>query len=270
MAKKRKPAVQRYHDRVARRYDASYEDLYWQFHDALTWDYIKPYLPADLAQPVLDLGCGTGKWALKLLHSGYRVTCVDIAGAMVERARRKIEETGAAERADFLKADLCDLAELPTGAFGAAVAMGDPIGCASSPPKALKEIRKRLRPGGVLIATLDNKLAALDYYLEKGSVEEMQRFLRTGRTHWLTQDADEQFEIHTYTPAEAMRMFEKAGYEVLEVRGKTVLDVRRQQRLLESTEDRLAWLKLEKSLSKDSDAVARAGHIQIAARVLAK
>ncbi len=268
MSRKQKPAVQRYHDRVARRYDASYEDHFWQFHDALTWDYIKPFLPADQSKPVLDLGCGTGKWGLKLLASGYRVAFVDISGAMVGEARSKVDEAGKGERAEFFQADLCDLSDVPQGGYALALAMGDPLGCTKSPAKALKEIRQRLCDKGILIATLDSKLAALEFYLESGSLKEMQAFLRTGRTHWLTTDVEEQFDIHTYTPREAHRLLENAGYEVLDTRGKTVLNMRNHRELLADSEARRAWLKLEKSLSKDPDAIATAGHIQIAARAI--
>ncbi len=269
MARRHRPAVQRYHDRVARRYDATYQDAFWQAHDALTWDYIKPHLPSNLLAPVLDLGCGTGKWALKLLTSGYRVTCIDISGSMVDRARRKIEEAGRTDRAEFVQADLCDLSALPAGSFSLALALGDPIGCTHSPAKALKEIRRLLAPGGVLIATLDNKLAALDHYLEKGSAPDMRRFLKAGRTRWLTRDAEEQFEIHTFTPADAVKLFETAGYQIVEIRGKTVLDLRRHQHVLADPAERRAWISMEKSLSKDADALARASHLQITGRIAA-
>ncbi len=43
----RPDASRRYHDRVARRYDAIYDDPYWAFHDELTWRHIKPHLPRD-------------------------------------------------------------------------------------------------------------------------------------------------------------------------------------------------------------------------------
>ena len=42
-----KDASRRYHDRVARKYDAMYDDEYWEFHDRITWEAIKPYLPRD-------------------------------------------------------------------------------------------------------------------------------------------------------------------------------------------------------------------------------
>jgi ubiquinone/menaquinone biosynthesis C-methylase UbiE len=267
MPKRQKSAVRKYHDRVARRYDDIYDDAYWQFHDTLTWDYIKPHLPRDLAAPVLDLGCGTGKWALKLLQSGYRVTCVDISGAMVEQARKSIADAGKVDRADFLRADLCDLSALPENQFAFAVAMGEPIGCCSAPGLALKQIRKRLTPEGVLIATLDNRLAALDYYAQRGNARETAAFLKTGRTHWLTKDREEQFEIHTFTPHQAAKLFTQAGFEVLQALGKIVLPIRRYRELLADPEQRRHWLKIEKTLGKDPDAIATAGHLQITARL---
>src|SRR3954453_20148124 len=84
----------RYHDRVARQYDSIYDDPYWHFHDELTWRLIKPHLPRDANAHCADLGCGTGKWGLKLLKSGYGVLFLDSAAAMIEQARAKVQELG--------------------------------------------------------------------------------------------------------------------------------------------------------------------------------
>lgn len=51
--------MQKYHDRVAPRYDHSYDDGFWKWHDLLTWDYVKPHLPHDLTAEIADLGYGT-------------------------------------------------------------------------------------------------------------------------------------------------------------------------------------------------------------------
>src|SRR5919106_6738904 len=98
----------RYHDRVARQYDAIYDDPYWHFHDELTWRLIKPHLPRDLSAACADLGCGTGKWGLRLLKSGFATTFVDHAAAMVEQARRSVEAMGESKlrRATFVVADI--------------------------------------------------------------------------------------------------------------------------------------------------------------------
>src|SRR5271170_7048025 len=103
-------ASRRYHDRVARQYDAIYDDPYWEFHDRLTWQSIKPHLPTDASAQCCDLGCGTGKWGLKLLKSGFSTTFVDHSPAMIERTRVKLEELGGrAARATLLVGDIVDL-----------------------------------------------------------------------------------------------------------------------------------------------------------------
>ncbi len=61
MGRKDRDASQKYHDRVAKKYDVIYDDAFWEFHDRITWNHIKPLLPKTFA-PVMDLGCGTGKW----------------------------------------------------------------------------------------------------------------------------------------------------------------------------------------------------------------
>ncbi len=266
MSRSRRPAVQKYHDRVAGRYDASYEDEFWQWHDALTWDYLKPYLPRDLSKVILDLGCGTGKWAAKLIKSGFRVVCVDISVKMLDQARTKIDQMGQLHRAEFVQADLCDLSQLPEGGAALAVALGDPIGCTQSPPTAMRQIHRVLADAGVLVATLDNKLSAIDFYLERGEPDELARFLRSGKTHWLTKDAAEQFEISTFTPEELRRLVASTGFELLDLVGKTVLPMRYHRELLADPDARRRWAKVEKSVSGLPDAVSRASHLQIACR----
>src|SRR5215207_5352131 len=121
-------ASRRYHDRVARQYDSIYDDPYWHFHDELTWRMVKPHLPRDASAACADLGCGTGKWGLRLLKSGFATTFVDHAAAMVEQARQKAEELGPkAKRATFVVADIVDMAQVASQSFALTVAMGDPL-----------------------------------------------------------------------------------------------------------------------------------------------
>ena len=177
----------RYHDRVARQYDSIYDDPYWRLHDELTWRMIKPHLPRDASAACADLGCGTGKWGLKLLKSGFATTFVDHAAAMIEQTRAKVEELGAkGHRATLLVADIVDLSPLPPQSFDLIVAMGDPLSICSDPAAAVREMYRLAKPGGVVIATADNKLAAFDHYVERGNLDALEEFVRKGRTNWLT------------------------------------------------------------------------------------
>jgi len=267
MSRSKRSSVQRYHDRVAGCYDDSYDDAYWQWHNALTWDYLKPYLPRDLSATLLDLGCGTGIWACKLLKSGYRVACVDISAKMLDQARGKIEQMNAIGRATFLQADLCDLSALPERGASFAIALGDPIGCTQSPATAMKQIRRVLSDEGVLVATFDNRLAAIDHYLTLADPGSLTRFLRDGKTNWLTKDAAERFPITTFDPGDVATLVKNAGLEVMDMVGKTVLPMRHHRQLLATSEDRRTWARIEKSLCRNPFAIGRASHLQVAARV---
>lgn len=268
MGKSRRSAVQKYHDRVAPRYDQSYTDGFWKWHDSLTWDYMKPFLPDVADGRVVDLGCGTGKWGAKLAKSGFPVTFVDISPRMVDQARERVGALSVANKARFLQADLCDLSSLPDDGFALALALGDPIGCAKSPPLALKEIRRILAPKGRLIATFDNRLAAIEFFLETGTSKDMVRFLRDGKTHWLTRDAAEQFPIFTYSPGDLAKLLPRAGFVVEDLVGKTILPMRKRRDALESSQGRRTWASIEKSLCRDTAAMGRASHLQVVCRVL--
>lgn len=256
----------KYHDRVARKYDSIYDDPFWEFHDEVTWSLIKPFLPRTMPAACADLGCGTGKWGLKLLKSGFDVTFLDNSAAMVEQVRAKLAGNPREKRATLVVADIIEMPALASGTFDLLTAMGDPLSICSDPERAVREFARLLRPAGVVCATADNKLAAIDHYIQHGKLDELEEFLRTGKTRWLTNDESERFELHTFSPGELRKLFERNGLEVVDLTGKTILPVRDNRALLEdpAAVDRL--LALERALAKDPASAGRAGHLQIAAR----
>ena len=63
--------------------------------------------------PVLDLGCGSGIWAVELARRGWRVTGVDILPKALRRARERIGEAGVDVR--FFEGDVTKLSTVGVG-----------------------------------------------------------------------------------------------------------------------------------------------------------
>jgi ubiquinone/menaquinone biosynthesis C-methylase UbiE len=190
---------------------------------------------------------------------------------MIEQVRAKLPAFGPREKkATLLAADLIDLAALSDGAFALTLALGDPLSICADPPRGARELFRICSAGGVVIATVDNQLAGLDHYLANYSIAELEEFIHTGRTQWLTPDEKERFNLFTFTPATARKLFEQAGFDVMEIMGKTILPLRKYKQWLEKSDQMEKLLRLERQLSKDPSAAAVAGHLQIHARKPAK
>ncbi|MEU7113084.1 class I SAM-dependent methyltransferase [Streptomyces sp. NPDC046182] len=102
-----------------------------------------PPAPSD----ILDIGCGTGSLALLLAAAGHRVTGVDLAPAMVERAHAKLASAGLEGR--FLSGDAM---VPPTGDECFDVALSRHLlWTLPDPEAALRAWVSRLRAGGRLV-----------------------------------------------------------------------------------------------------------------------
>lgn len=89
------------YESIAHYYDLTHADLTADLPLILA-------LAAAEAGPVLELGCGSGRVLLPLLHAGHTVTGVDASAAMLALARQRLaaEPAAAAARATLLHADM--------------------------------------------------------------------------------------------------------------------------------------------------------------------
>jgi len=108
----------------------------------------------DFGDPILELGCGTGRITMALAEAGKRITGLDLSGRMLERAvkKRAALRVEARERVHFVQGDMArfDLGEkfrlviIPFRPFQHLLEVRQQMGC-------LECVRKHLASGGRLI-----------------------------------------------------------------------------------------------------------------------
>jgi len=99
-------------------------------------------------QAVADIGCGTGRWALRLAGQGGRVTGLDFSEGMLEKARQK----GAGLDLSFLHHDLTKPIPLPDRSFDLVLSC---LAMEHLPSLDLpfSEMARICRPGGRVVVT---------------------------------------------------------------------------------------------------------------------
>ncbi|HEY2057114.1 MAG TPA: class I SAM-dependent methyltransferase, partial [Amycolatopsis sp.] len=102
---------------------------------------------------ILDAGCGSGPLFAALRDRGAVVTGVDASAGMLELARRRLGTD-----TDLRVADLADPLPFPDGAFDDVVA-SLVLHYLEDWGPTLTELRRVLRPGGRLIASVDHPFA---------------------------------------------------------------------------------------------------------------
>jgi SAM-dependent methyltransferase len=96
--------------------------------------------------PVLDLGCGCGVPATRLLAERFDVTGIDFSQVQIDRATQLVP------KARFLCADVCEVS-FPAGAFAAIVSFYAIIHMPlEKHPGLFEKVALWLRPGGYLLA----------------------------------------------------------------------------------------------------------------------
>jgi ubiquinone/menaquinone biosynthesis C-methylase UbiE len=203
--------TQRAFDGVAAGYDQANAANRMLVHmRARAWHAVDAFVPR--GSHVIDLGCGPGCDAEHLAALGYRVTAIDWSRGMVEQARRRVLAAGLIDRVDILHVGIHELDRLAPMEFDAAYSNFGPLNCVDDLPGAARLIAGRLRPGGVLVASVIGRVCPWEIalYLTRGRWSRAAvRFRRDavpvpleGRTVW----------TRYHTPSDVERTFAAAGF----------------------------------------------------------
>jgi len=139
-------------DRKADTYDSWYMTPLGAYEDELENALVSKHVGVVRGKTVLDVGCGTGLYSIRLSESGADVTAVDISSKMIEIARRKAQDRG-----QYIWYDQADMAKLPyeNRTFDMVVSITT-LEFSADPLLALMEMARVLRPGGKLVVGVLN------------------------------------------------------------------------------------------------------------------
>ena len=178
---------------------------------AVVWEALGPVL-AEPGLDVLDIGGGTGGFAVRVAGLGHRVTVVDPSPDALAALARRAREDGAEVTGQ--QGDLGSLLELVGRARADVVLCHGVLEVVDEPASALAAIHGVLRPGGRLSLLVAQRHAAVVARAMAGHVAQALALLddqsstsRTGRR---------------FTAAEVTGLVTAAGFEVGSVHGVRV------------------------------------------------
>jgi SAM-dependent methyltransferase len=239
-------------------------DLY----ESSCWDYLAPVLPEVDTSTILETGCGTGRWVMRLAPMGYRMVLTDLSPEMIRHAREKVSGAGLGDRVlAYDTLDICDLNSLTDCSFDMVLALGGPLSLCRDANLAIREFRRVTKPGGHILCDAANRYrTGLDLVLANVT-DQLPNLLDTGRFFRPDGLSDQRF-----SPDELAGLFEGNDLEVLHLVGVcpffSFLPSRASVNIMDDPQVFQRVGEVGRRYAKDSHIISLSGRLLVVARRL--
>ncbi|HVS68950.1 MAG TPA: methyltransferase domain-containing protein [Mycobacteriales bacterium] len=148
---------------------------------AVLWEVLRgafaafPGAPGEVS--ILDVGGGTGGFAVPLAELGYSITVIDPSPDSLAALERRAMEAGVAQRVTARQGDAGDVAMLLDGESVVAVLCHSVLEVVDDPMAALQAFVDVLRPGGIASVLVANRVAATLARVASGRLGEARAML---------------------------------------------------------------------------------------------
>jgi SAM-dependent methyltransferase len=196
-------------------------------------DFVEQSLGLVKGAAVLDVGCGTGAYALELARRGYLVVALDLSLPMITRAAEEAQQEGL--RINFLHTDLREIAF--ESMFDAIICVGTTFGFFDddSNRDVVQRLRHALKPHGRLFLDVVNRDHVVQsqpnlvwfegegcVVMEESDFNYFTSRLTVKRT-MMREDgrqSDTEYSLRLYSLHELGQLLQQAGFRVNEVSGQ--------------------------------------------------
>lgn len=194
---------------------------------AVVWEALRPALdnllahksaPGRTGLDVLDIGGGTGGFAVPLAQAGHQVTVLDPSPDALAGLARRVAEAGVAEQVRAVQGDADNLAAVAgTDQFDLVLCHGV-LEHTDDPAGALVAAVAALRPGGVASLLVANRNAAVFARAVSGNIAAARHVLEDPAGRWGPSDP----LPRRFDPDEIHGLVQAAGARVLATHGVRV------------------------------------------------
>lgn len=134
-------------DSIAAHYDKWYTDEVGGLAHSLEREMVMRFMDPHPGETVLDLGCGTGIYALELAQLGLRVTGIDISAGMLRVAREKASRLNLP-----IVFELADLGQIDFGSerYDKVISVSA-MEFFSDPAEIMRRAYRAVKPGGRMV-----------------------------------------------------------------------------------------------------------------------
>ena len=176
---------------------------------------------ADAVPRVLDVGGGSGTWAVRLAGQGCAVTVVDSSANALAVLHSRARDAGVADRVRAVQGDVDALADIADGDGGADLVLGHGLlEYVDDPVAAVRALAGATTPGGAVSVLVAGRWAAVLGRVVAGRVAEARRLVTDPAGRW---GAGDPLLRRMDTDEVRMLLERDASLAVEQVRGHRVL-----------------------------------------------
>jgi S-adenosylmethionine-dependent methyltransferase len=177
---------------------------------AVVWDALQEVLAsaspeAGSGASVVDIGGGTGGFAVRVAELGHHVTVIDPSPDALAILARRAEESDVADRVTAHQGDVASLGELVAAGSADGVLCHGVLEIVDDPAEALAALAKVLGDGGTLSLLVNQRHAAVLARAMAGHFQQAKALLAG--------DPAEGHHPHRFTTDEVAAMLDRAGFE---------------------------------------------------------